>query len=146
MDQNENEFLQFAYSTLPIKQRIAIQKAYYKIVPSDYFIYICDYCHEDIAVDICHNKACGKIICVGCRNNVCIEKTGSYCPEHLQKCPSCKAYCACQKCRTYIVDRICNVCVEDYETSYVCKKCASIDEKICLYCKESINMFTLERE
>lgn len=146
-NEEELEFLRYAYSTLNTQYRIFLQKFYSKPLPDNYYIFVCESCKEDVAVDMCHNKKCGKIICDKCRNNVCVEKKGSYCPEHLNKCPSCKTYCACHKCRVYVVNKICNICSETYETSFSCRICSdkSVSEQNCVYCKESMNPYTLER-
>jgi hypothetical protein len=144
---SELEFLRYIYSTLNTEYKIAIQKSYYKNVPEQYYIYVCQSCNQNIAIDYCNKFDCNKMVCDNCRNNVCINLPGCYCSEHLKKCPSCNTICACDNCRVYIVNQICNICCESYETSYSCTICSekAKKEETCVYCKESINPFTLER-
>jgi hypothetical protein len=146
-DKSELEYLRFVYSCLDTETRILLQNSYYKDVPGEYYIFSCETCKKALAIDVCNIKECGKLICINCRNNTCIYKKGSYCSEHLKKCSSCKTLCVCDSCRKYIVNRICNICSETYEVSYACNMCSdkSIRENTCVYCKELINIYTLER-
>ncbi len=135
----ELDFLRFAYSCLNTDAKIRIQKLSPFEPPECYTFPICERCTNKSASFEC--QECGKGLCVFCMQ-FCRNQHVSLCPDKFDFCSSC-AECACILCRVYAPKRICDLCLELHERSFVCKNCFDNSELgECLYCDHKLDPTT----
>ena len=141
MNEEELKFLRFAYSKIEVSGKIAIQNMYQPNEPPEsYKMWLCFFCSSHLAVFHC--ESCQKNLCIFC-SKMCFQTSRIFCNEHHTSCAC--GNCACVFCRVFVVDKVCETCLEEKEESFVCKTCAeqtqSKDNK-CVICSNHMDLIT----
>lgn len=137
----EINYLRYVHGCLDIEQLINIQKSYDKPIHPYYRLIPCDECAMDIAHYEC--KICRKKLCEIC-TYPCVKKNTLYCMEHFIACPICDNNCACENCRIYSAEYICEVCCDNEDIGFSCG-CDTKKENICVNCGKKICPITKQR-
>ena len=136
--EKELEYLRFANSFIGQDTKLFIDLLYQN---QENTCAICKNINNNSNCGICKKKVCQNCIIE------CKERNLNFCMEHKELCAVCNKNCACDNCRIYFSDEICDACAEFHINPYHCgcyrkRKGKRENESICGICETKFNNIT----